>query len=91
MHTIKVIAIGVALLVVCLVAGRMLGGGGPASGVILGAKLFLPLWFVGTSVNMWLGVSKAGYTVADEAPVFALVFAVPAGVAAVVWWLSARG
>ena len=71
MHTIKVIAIGVALLVVCLVAGRMLGGG--------------------TSVNMWLGVSKAGYTVADEAPVFALVFDVPAGVAAVVWWLSARG
>jgi hypothetical protein len=90
-HSIKVIAIGIALLVVCLVAGRLFGGSSSASGLILGAKLFLPLWFVGSAVNMWLGVSKAGYTVADEAPVFALVFAVPAGGAAVVWWLNSRG
>jgi hypothetical protein len=35
---------------------------------------------------MWLGVSRAGYSVAEEAPVFLVVFAVPAAVAAVLWW-----
>jgi hypothetical protein len=90
-HTIKVIAIGVGLLVVCVVVGRMLNGVNPAAGMIVGAKLFFPLWLIGAGVNMWLGVSKAGYSVADEAPVFALVFAVPAAIAGVVWWMAARG
>ena len=91
MHTIKVIAIGCALLVLCLVAGRLLSGGTTASGLVLGAKIFLPLWLVGAGINMYLGVSRAGYSVADEAPVFLLVFAVPAAIAGVVWWFAVRG
>jgi hypothetical protein len=35
---------------------------------------------------MWLGVSKAGYSVAEEIPYFLVVFAVPAAVAVVVLW-----
>ena len=27
---------------------------------------------------MWVGVAKAGYSVAEEAPIFLVVFAVPA-------------
>jgi hypothetical protein len=50
----------------------------PAGGLILGAKVFIPQWFVASGLNMWLGVAKAGYTVAEEAPIFLLVFAVPA-------------
>jgi hypothetical protein len=34
---------------------------------------------------MWIGVSRAGYSVVDEAPVFLLVFAVPAIVALLAW------
>jgi hypothetical protein len=45
------------------------------------AKLFIPLWLVAAGINMWVGVSKAGYSVADEAPIFLVVFAVPALVA----------
>lgn len=37
-------------------------------------------------VTRWLGVSRAGYSVAEEAPVFLVVFGVPAAVAAVLWW-----
>jgi hypothetical protein len=38
---------------------------------------------------MWVGVAKAGYAVAEEAPIFLVVFAVPAVVALLVlWWLS---
>jgi len=41
-------------------------------------------------IAMWLGVTKAGYSVAEEAPIFVLVFAVPAAVALVVWWVVTR-
>ena len=49
-------------------------------------KYFLVLWLVATLVNMWVGVSKAGYSIKDEAPVALLVFAVPVIVAIVIWW-----
>ena len=39
---------------------------------------------------MWLGVSKAGYSVAEEIPFFLMVFAVPAAVALFVWWRYSR-
>jgi hypothetical protein len=84
-HTLKVIAAGLALLVACVLVSRWLGGARPAS-LVAGAKLFLPLWLIAAGVNMWLGVSRAGYSVAEEAPVFLVVFGVPAAVAAVLWW-----
>ena len=84
MHTLKVIAIGFALLALCLLVTRSAGG------VALGAKAFLPLWLVGAGINMWIGVTKAGYSIADEAPVFAVVFAVPAALAAFAWWWTVR-
>jgi hypothetical protein len=90
-HTVKVIAGGFALLALCLLVGRLIGGPGPASGLANGARVFIPLWLVAAGINMWLGVSKAGYTVAEEAPIFLLVFAVPAVVAfLLVWTFSQR-
>lgn len=87
MHTLKIIAVGFLLLALCLLAGRWLGGS-PA-GMTRGAWVFLPLWFIGAGINMWIGVSRAGYSVADEAPVFLIVFAVPAAAALLLlWWLS---
>ena len=89
MHTIKVLSLGFALLALCLLAGRSLGSAG--GGLALGAKVFLPLWLVGAGINMWLGVSRAGYSVADEAPVFFAVFGVPAAVALFIIWRSTTG
>jgi hypothetical protein len=83
MHTLIVLALGFALLAVCGVGGRLLGG---AAGTATGLAAFLPLWLVGTGVNLYLGVKRAGYTVAEEAPVFLVVFAIPAVVALVAWW-----
>ena len=88
MHTLKVIAGGFILLAVSLLIGRLVGGT-PAAGVAGAAKLFIPLWLVLAGVNLWIGVTRAGYTVADEAPIFLVVFAVPAAAALLlVWWLS---
>ena len=91
MHTVKVIAGGFVLLALCLLIGRLVGGPAPAAGAASAAKLFIPLWLVAAGVNMWIGVSKAGYTIADEAPIFLVVFAIPAAVAFLVFWKLSRG
>lgn len=91
MHTIKVFAGGLALLVVCLIVGRLVGGGDSNAATAGAVKVFLPLWLVGAGINMWIGVAKAGYTVSEEAPVFGIVFLVPAAAALLIWWLAVRG
>lgn len=85
-HTLKVIAAGFLLLAVCLTIGRWVGGPAPAAGLITGIKVFIPLWFLGAGVNMWVGVKKAGYSVAEEAPIFLMVFVIPTALALLVWW-----
>jgi hypothetical protein len=78
MHTFLVIAAGFVLLGLCLALGNA-----TSLGLAGGAKLFVPLWFLGAAVNMYVGVARAGYSIADEAPVFLVVFALPAVVAIV--------
>jgi hypothetical protein len=89
MHTIMVLGCGFVLLLVCLLVARLMSGPAPAAWVA-GAKLFIPIWFIAAAVNMWAGVTQAGYSVADEAPMFLLVFGVPAAAAALLWWRFSR-
>jgi hypothetical protein len=84
-HTLKVIGIGLLLLALCWVAGRALGA--PRWTAV---EVFLPLWLVGAAINMWFGVSRAGYSVREEIPFFLIVFAVPAGIALGLAWLATR-
>jgi len=87
MHTLKVMFGGFLLLAVCLLLGRWIGGAA-ATVVATTIKCFLLLWLVATLVNMWVGASRAGYSIKDEAPIALLVFAVPAISAIVIWWRS---
>ncbi len=48
--------------------------------------LGLSLWLAATGANMWIGVSKACYSVAEELPILLLLFAVPAVAAALIRW-----
>lgn len=84
MHTIIVLAIGFGLLGLCVLAGYLLAG---MTGLAKAALLFLPLWLIGAGINMHLGVTRAGYSVAEEIPMFFLVFAVPGVTALVTWWM----
>jgi hypothetical protein len=68
MHTLIVIGYGLGLLVPCLLVGRVVGSRSEMLG--RAALIFLPLWFVGAAINIWIGVTRAGYSVADEAPIF---------------------
>jgi hypothetical protein len=84
MRTAIIILAGFVFLGICLFAGRFFGRG-PET-IALGAKIFIPLWLLAAAINLWMGVAKAGYTVMEELPIFALIFALPAVAAAYVWW-----
>jgi hypothetical protein len=90
MHTLKVIVAGFLLLALCLVAGRLIGGAGQPLLLARAALVFVGLWFVGAGINMWIGVSRAGYSVKEEIPFFFVVFLIPAAVALLVWWRFSR-
>ena len=80
MHTVKVLAVGFVLLGLFILIGRWLGHGSPA------ALYFVPAWLIIAALNLWYGVTRAGYTIADELPIFLLIFAVPSAVAVLLWW-----
>jgi hypothetical protein len=89
MHTVIVIAIGFGVLAASVLVGRHIGGSSAA--MASAALVFLPIWFIGAGINLWIGVSKAGYSFKEEFPIFLVVFAVPAVVALVLWWMLKSG
>ena len=87
MHMILVMLAGSLLLVVFALFGKLWGG--DAASIALGAQCFLPAWLLLCLANLWVGVNKAGYTVAQELPILLANFAVPTALAmALLWWLS---
>jgi hypothetical protein len=90
MRSAIIIVGGLVLLGIFVLVPRLAGGGDTAQ-IAKAALYFLPVWLIAAAVNMWMGVAKAGYSVAEEAPIFALIFAVPAAVALFVWWRYSRG
>lgn len=85
MHTVIVMGLGFLLLGVCAAIGRLIGG---SDGMLQGLILFLPLWAIGTSINMYIGVKHAGYSVSAELPIFFVVFTIPSVLAlGLRWWL----
>jgi hypothetical protein len=80
MHTVKILLLGFVLLAAFVFLGRWLGNGSKA------ALYFLPVWLAAAAINLWFGVAKAGYSVRDEAPIFLLIFTIPAALALLAWW-----
>lgn len=76
MHTIYIMSGGLLLFLFLTLLGKqkLL----PAKSVIW---LFIPLWFMAAAINMWIGVSQAGYSVMEEIPFFLIVFLVPTVIA----------
>ena len=82
MRTILLILGGFLLLWLGLLAARRLGGSNAATVV----TIFLFAWLAVAGGNMWYGVSHAGYSVAEEFPIFLLIFGLPAAAAIFIWW-----
>jgi len=85
MRTALFLAAGLLLLAGFVLLGRLFSAGVPiASRIALGG--YIAFWFVIAALNLWVGVSRAGYTVGDELPIFLLIFGVPAAAAAGLLW-----
>jgi hypothetical protein len=76
---------GFLFLAASLIVGKLFSANYPG-GTTVATVLFVVLWFVIASANLWAGVAKAGYSIGDELPILALIFGVPAAVAILVRW-----
>lgn len=85
MRSTMIVLGGLLLLGVVLFVGGRIGSADAAS-MVAAAKIFIPIWLLAALVNLWVGVARAGYSVAEELPIFLGIFLVPAAVAAFVWW-----
>jgi hypothetical protein len=85
MRTFIIILAGFLLWGACLVTVRLLAGAG-ASSMATATTAFIIVWFVAAAINMWIGITQAGYSFRDELPVFLLIFLLPAVVAIAAGW-----
>lgn len=76
---------GFLLLTAFLLLGRLFSTNYPAASMTA-VVTYVALWLVIAALNMWVGVAKAGYSVAEELPIFALIFLVPAVAAIFLKW-----
>ena len=76
---------GFLLLAASLILGRLFSATYPAAPLVA-VVAYVVLWCAIAGVNMWMGVAKAGYSVAEELPIFALIFLLPAAMGIVVKW-----
>ncbi|MCF5090754.1 hypothetical protein GIW57_11305 [Stenotrophomonas sp. PA-6-5C] len=88
MHVLLVIVGGFLLLGVFVLFGRLWSTG--SSQLPTALLVFIGTWLLVSVANLWVGVSRAGYTVREELPILLLVFAVPALVAGVIFWRLGR-
>jgi sorbitol-specific phosphotransferase system component IIC len=82
MHVLLVIAGGLVLLGVFVLFGWLWAAS--AAGMVVAAKLFMPVWLLIACTNMWVGVTQAGYSLRDEALILLIVLIVPVLLACVI-------
>jgi hypothetical protein len=85
MRTALFLLAGFLLLAASLIVGKLFSSNYPG-GTTAATVFFLALWLVVAAFNMWVGVARAGYSIAAELPIFALIFGVPALAAVLVRW-----
>jgi hypothetical protein len=85
MRTGLFLVAGFLLLAASLLLGKLFSANYP-SATVVATVAYIALWFVIAGANMWIGVAKAGYSVAEELPIFALIFVLPSAAAIILKW-----
>ena len=84
MRTAIIILGGFVLWGLCLGVAKLLPSN--SSSMTIATASFVAIWFAAAAVNMWIGVSQAGYSLQDELPIFLVIFLLPAAAAVLVKW-----
>lgn len=85
MRTLVFLVAGLLLLAAVLLLAKLFSSHYPDA-TRLATIAYIALWFMIAGANMWIGVAKAGYSVAEELPIFLLIFGVPAVAAMLLKW-----
>jgi hypothetical protein len=81
MRTLIIILGGFVLWAASLGAARLLGRSTRTATIV-----FVAIWCAIAAGNLWVGVSRAGYSFQEELPIFLLIFLLPSSVALLVKW-----
>jgi hypothetical protein len=84
-RTLLFLVAGLLLLAAFLLLAKLFSPNYPDA-TRLATIAYVTLWFIIAGVNMWVGVARAGYSVAEELPIFLLIFGVLAAVAILLKW-----
>jgi hypothetical protein len=79
-RTLLFLVAGLLLLAAFLLLAKLFSPNYPDA-TRLATIAYVALWFIIAGANMWVGVARAGYSVAEELPIFLLILGVPAAVA----------
>ena len=85
MRTGLFLAAGFLLLGASLILGKLFSSNYPDA-VRWSVALFIGVWLALAGTNLWVGVARAGYSVAEELPIMLLIFGVPAAAAVLLKW-----
>jgi hypothetical protein len=69
MRTFLLVVIGVVTLGGSLAIVRWFGAGWCTAFVDVG-RIYIPMWLCVSALNLWIGVKQAGYSLAEEFPIF---------------------
>lgn len=83
MRTAIILLGGIVLWAVALMLAKRFGK--PGGTAIADTTLaFITVWLLGTLTSVWISSAQGGHPLRDEIPVFIVIFAVPAAIAAIV-------
>ena len=85
MRTLLFLLVGFLLLAACMLLGRLFSSNYPGA-TYAATLIFVVLWLVISTANLWVGVAKAGYTLTEEFPIFLFIFGVPTIAAIFLKW-----
>jgi len=85
MRTSLFLLVGFLLLAAFMMLGKLFSSNYPGA-TYAATLIFVVFWLGISGVNLWVGVTKAGYTLNEEFPIFLLIFSVPTIVAIFLKW-----
>ena len=85
MRTALFLAAGLLMLGGALILAKLFNPNLPGAATWI-VVAFGVLWLAASGLNMWIGVNCAGYSVAEETPIFLLIFALPVVAAILLRW-----
>lgn len=85
MRTYLFIGAGFLLVAVSCMLGKLFSETYPAA-MRWSTVLFIVCWAMLAGLNMFAGVTRAGYSVTEELPIFLLIFSLPTLALLVVRW-----